>query len=324
MREFALDFAVQAPEFDLGVSDGSRGIAGATGPTGPAGAQGLQGEPGSMHRNLLDNWYFADPINQRGQTKYGESAQYTIDRWRKTASTGSYVALADGGVEINNEDGGGQLYFMQKFEKGLPAGDYTLSALVSGVVNEGGRVLMYISDSEGSTVGGGAKYITGTGRFGISVSGAEAGKIARVQVQIPVGCAVTLEALKLEKGAVSTLEGDPPPSRALELAKCQRYQISLFSGSGARIAGMGLANSATAATVLIPVPVTLRATPTVTFSDMYLRNYALGLAAEVTAITAYVNGTNCAWLQVTSSGLTAGEPVFLRTEAGNLLLDANL
>lgn len=30
--------------------------------------------------NLLDNWYFADTINQRGQTEY-TSAGYTIDRW---------------------------------------------------------------------------------------------------------------------------------------------------------------------------------------------------------------------------------------------------
>ena len=37
---------------------------------------------GSQHSNpnLLDNWYFADPINQRGQTEY-TGAVYTIDRW---------------------------------------------------------------------------------------------------------------------------------------------------------------------------------------------------------------------------------------------------
>ena len=30
--------------------------------------------------NLLDNWYFADPVNQRGQTEYA-GAVYSIDRW---------------------------------------------------------------------------------------------------------------------------------------------------------------------------------------------------------------------------------------------------
>lgn len=29
--------------------------------------------------NLLDNWYFADPINQRGQKEYGDN-QYAIDK----------------------------------------------------------------------------------------------------------------------------------------------------------------------------------------------------------------------------------------------------
>lgn len=34
--------------------------------------------------NLLDNWYFADPINQRGKTNYttGENNDYCIDRWK--------------------------------------------------------------------------------------------------------------------------------------------------------------------------------------------------------------------------------------------------
>ena len=31
--------------------------------------------------NLLDNWYLADPINQRGQKEY-TGARYTIDRWK--------------------------------------------------------------------------------------------------------------------------------------------------------------------------------------------------------------------------------------------------
>ncbi len=36
---------------------------------------------GWSNPNLLDNWYFADPINQRGQMEYSDTG-YTIDRWR--------------------------------------------------------------------------------------------------------------------------------------------------------------------------------------------------------------------------------------------------
>jgi hypothetical protein len=36
---------------------------------------------GMVNPNLLDNWYFGNPVNQRGQTEY-TAAGYTIDRWR--------------------------------------------------------------------------------------------------------------------------------------------------------------------------------------------------------------------------------------------------
>ena len=48
--------------------------------------------------NLLDNWYLADPINQRGQTEYtGEG--YTIDRWLKW-SEGS-LEVVSGGIKLH-------------------------------------------------------------------------------------------------------------------------------------------------------------------------------------------------------------------------------
>ena len=39
--------------------------------------------PNICNPNLLDNWYFANPVNQRGQTEYPASngVTYTIDRW---------------------------------------------------------------------------------------------------------------------------------------------------------------------------------------------------------------------------------------------------
>ena len=36
--------------------------------------------------NLLDNGYFADPVNQRGMTEYVNPG-YTIDRWAINSST---------------------------------------------------------------------------------------------------------------------------------------------------------------------------------------------------------------------------------------------
>ena len=48
-------------------------------------------------------------------------------------------------------------------------------------------------------------------------------KVVRVQFAITAGCSITLKAVKLEIGSVSTLANDAPPNYAAELAKCQRY-----------------------------------------------------------------------------------------------------
>lgn len=50
--------------------------------------------------NLLDNWYFGRPVNQRGQTSWVNPSdwQYAIDRWLITPS--SVIALVDGGITI--------------------------------------------------------------------------------------------------------------------------------------------------------------------------------------------------------------------------------
>ena len=51
--------------------------------------------------NLLDNWYFGNPVNQRGQTEYAD-AGYTIDRWKfpSTESVQPALKMVDGGIQI--------------------------------------------------------------------------------------------------------------------------------------------------------------------------------------------------------------------------------
>ena len=52
-----------------------------------------------VNPNLLDNWYFANPVNQRGQTTYTSSEnQYSIDRWIKEPGT---LTIADGYISLD-------------------------------------------------------------------------------------------------------------------------------------------------------------------------------------------------------------------------------
>ena len=55
--------------------------------------------------NLIDNWYFPDPVNQRGQTSYGGTTnKYTIDRWRVT-NANTTVAVNSDGITITGAPG---------------------------------------------------------------------------------------------------------------------------------------------------------------------------------------------------------------------------
>ena len=49
--------------------------------------------------NLLDNWYFGNPVNQRGKTEYTGNSYY-IDRWRSWDGDSSSLSVVSGGIKI--------------------------------------------------------------------------------------------------------------------------------------------------------------------------------------------------------------------------------
>lgn len=59
---------------------------------------------GGVNPNLLDNWYFGRPVNQRGQTEYTytPASSYTIDRWR--ADGNGTITLKDGYIDVFNNN----------------------------------------------------------------------------------------------------------------------------------------------------------------------------------------------------------------------------
>ncbi|MBO4297003.1 MAG: hypothetical protein J5863_09625, partial [Desulfovibrio sp.] len=78
--------------------------------------------------NLLDNWYFPNPVNQRGQTVYTftSSANFAIDRWMLGNISTSYnesLTLNDGYITISGT-GGLSMLFNQQCE------DYVWNALL--------------------------------------------------------------------------------------------------------------------------------------------------------------------------------------------------
>lgn len=98
---------------------GKQGIQGPEGPQGPVGPAGPQGEPGPAYTagenisisgsviatkafpcnpNLLDNWYFGNPVNQRGASGTISRLGYFFDRWKLVSGS---VTINSGGIVLN-------------------------------------------------------------------------------------------------------------------------------------------------------------------------------------------------------------------------------
>lgn len=155
--------------------------------------------------NLLDNWYFPDPINQRGVTA-GTAGwnEYFIDMWsglcEYTLNNGFMTLATDG-------------YIVQKLES-APKYPFTASILT----DTGLFVAVF--------AGAGAVTLDGFGWV-------DAQATPTPYISWHNVAAANCIAAKLELGSRQTLAhqdasgnwvlNDPPPNKALELAKCQRY-----------------------------------------------------------------------------------------------------
>lgn len=245
-------------------------------------------------RNLLDNWYFADPVNQRGNTEY-PSAGYTIDRWR---SNGGTTTIGAGGLSIT---AGYVLY--QPFENiNLADG---IKRTVSYLGTDG-NVYSGILTSEYALYGQ-YEFCYSTGAALYIKPRAGASPIAAIKLEL--GTQQTL-ARKAVDGTWTLI--DPPPNKAEELAKCQRYFYRKKGTDFYPNYGNGYINSANGAFIFINVP-EMRAAPTVAASGNF-RLSTPGTAISVTTISpggASTNGLQRISASAANS-LTSNTPVMLQ------------
>jgi hypothetical protein len=180
------------------------------------------------HRNLLDNWDFRNPINQRGLTSYGSSG-YTIDRFRQPIS--HTVQLLSDCVKIT-------------FAGWLPWSQYIyLQKTLSG-----NTVTFSVDVKSYSKQVAGVIYADGVvlSNFVITKSGINSHTFVlptTLSTSLMVGiygeATATLDvySVKLELGSVSTLANDPPADHEAEKAKCKRY-FNLWATEAARTAAL--------------------------------------------------------------------------------------
>ena len=166
--------------------------------------------------NLLDNPWFT--VNQRGQSEYNFTGAdgYTVDRYFLENST---LNVTDNGVELGV---GGVLIQYEDLEscKNLVGKTVTVSIRTSdgeifAVTN------LFPDIDKDTTKGFSTTLANGLGVSVISFS-VQTDKVQTLRL-FAAESLVTIKAVKLELGPVSTLANDTAPDYATELLKCQRY-----------------------------------------------------------------------------------------------------
>lgn len=258
--------------------------------------------------NLLDNWYFANPVNQRGQTEY-TGTLYTVDRWQ--LSVGNTLTVSSGGITISTSS---NTKFQNMLHQRFPNESFsdlggkkvTLSALFSEVQ---GSVGVRVGGTSGNNKISSPGLVSET--FIFPTEGSPYFSI-ETSVDSKNTFSGTLLAAKLELGSTQTLahrEGDKwalneVPEYGEQLRRCQRYFYRVNSHA------YGWTYNNNTVNCLIPLPVTLRTSPVITLNGSGTINTAKGDAS----MTSYeVKGTKPNGLTIdlhnSANAFTMGTPV---------------
>ena len=201
--------------------------------------------------NLLDNWYFGNPVNQRGQTEYS-GVVYGIDRWKTNFSSDKVIVTENGVKNVNaSTSTGWHLHQVRNVPATSISGDMiTLSVWITE--RQGDRLKPIVSFRDASDSEISALTFTAISNGVNSVSKKMPAGTAKIRVGlyaasgVAAGDYTTMLAAKLELGAQQTLAHQDAdgnwvlneiPNYAEELAKCQRY-YQLFSSEAARPAAL--------------------------------------------------------------------------------------
>ena len=185
--------------------------------------------PQLSNPNLLDNWYFGNPVNQRGQTSY-TAAGYGVDRWR-IGSAGA-MTIEDGYITFASSDA--TLRNLEQVLETLEVGKYTISLLAENAAGTN-LIIGLVSGFTSAAISTSEKQVVSL-TFDVTTKTSGTVYIQTGNSQIK------LYAAKLELGSKQTLahrdaDGNwvlnEIPDYGEQLARCQRY-FQLYSSADLR------------------------------------------------------------------------------------------
>lgn len=217
---------------------------------------------GGVNPNLLDNWYFGRPVNQRGQTEY-TTAGYTIDRWK--LDVGGAVTLEDGCICLKKSGTYWGEYFAD-FDQFIGM-TLTGSVLLSDGTLRTGLFVYNGSVNQAQT-------------FFSSELGFYIQKLSNSQTQCEINSLVDnvkIKAAKLELGDTQTLAHkengvwvlNEIPDFGEQLRRCQRY-YRRWTGADNKPLGVAVRRESKLLELVFSLDTTMRVAPSLTFNGSFV------------------------------------------------------
>lgn len=253
----------------------------------------------NQNDNLLDNWFFADPINQRGLTTYySESAPIpTIDRWN--ASKYTKVEIISTGIKVSWFEGDSPHGFVQRIERpDRIAGQKVTVSL--DVVEATGRVAVYFACGGGHGTTG---MIINAGQTGIKSftvtlpSSADINGSLSLVIVLGDTATITLRAAELCIGSAGSLKRGMCPNYGEQEAIARRYLLPLSEDQRFR----AVCIMPDVLQFIIPTPRTMRIAPSVEdITKFSIRTLAAGSSGKSIESIEVIRNDTALLIKVTS------------------------
>lgn len=216
----------------------------------------LELPPQYSNPNLLDNPWFT--VNQRGASSYSADWVYTADRWLKGECY--TLNIGENGISISNLTAA-YGYLSQRIP--LDFYDYLVGKKCTLSIMKSTGEIIHVS---GTVLNTGTSFWFETSEIWFGL--VRDSNFATIGLSIK-STSISIKAVKLELGSVSTLANDTAPNYAEELLKCQRYfyRLSNIYNYDALI-GYGAANTVNSFSLIIDLPTVMRISPSIQISNI--------------------------------------------------------
>lgn len=222
---------------------------------------------GGVNPNLLDNWYFGNPVNQRGRTGYTGDATYSIDRWWTQYET--TLSIVDGGIKI-----GGKWDVQQYFENTLPNATYTLSLLYKDRTGSdplrlliGNRTDGDIAQTESKNASGILSITSSTAalnKVNFGFTGSTDNSATIIAAKLELGDTQTLAHKENEKWVLNEI-----PDFGEQLRRCQRY-YRRWTGADNKPLGVAVRRESKLLELVFSLDTAMRVAPSLTFNGSFV------------------------------------------------------